>query len=72
MFCLKNRSQHAFFISTNQILAEDPDIGQNGAIEYSFSPGTTERVAQTFRLDPNSGTITLAASLKDSGMFIYL
>ncbi|XP_052280093.1 protocadherin Fat 1-like isoform X4 [Dreissena polymorpha] len=49
-----------------QILAEDPDIDRNGAIEYSFSPGTSKRVTQTFRLDPNSGTITLAASLKDS------
>ncbi|XP_038154999.1 protocadherin-20 [Cyprinodon tularosa] len=47
-----------------QVVATDPDVGQNAAIIYSFSPKVSERAMKLFIIDNHSGHIRLIQDLE--------
>lgn len=42
-----------------QIMAEDPDLGANGTITYQLQDDPSENGEQLFRIDPNTGELTV-------------
>ena len=45
-----------------QVLATDPDLGNNGEVSYSFGE-RSKRLARLFSIDPNTGWISTQGSL---------
>ncbi|KAG7464950.1 hypothetical protein MATL_G00171040 [Megalops atlanticus] len=48
------------------VKATDPDLGSNAVITYSFSPKISDRSKALFKMDSNTGLITLSTDI-DSG-----
>ncbi|XP_042236772.1 protocadherin Fat 1-like, partial [Homarus americanus] len=53
------------------LMATDDDDGNNGQVQYSLSSGEDVTVRSTFRIDPHSGAVTLAAPLDRESMARY-
>ncbi|XP_050707145.1 fat-like cadherin-related tumor suppressor homolog [Eriocheir sinensis] len=53
------------------LTAADDDEGNHGQIQYSLGPDESAVVKSTFRIDPHTGTLTLAAPLDRETMAQY-
>ncbi|XP_050721222.1 fat-like cadherin-related tumor suppressor homolog [Eriocheir sinensis] len=53
------------------LTASDDDEGNHGQIQYSLGPDESAVVKSTFRIDPHTGTLTLAAPLDRETMAQY-
>ncbi|XP_038604529.1 protocadherin-18 [Tachyglossus aculeatus] len=51
--------------------ATDPDLGPNGQVVYAFSGHVAPAVAETFRVDPRRGLLTLARPLDFEAVASY-
>ncbi|XP_028923777.1 protocadherin-18 [Ornithorhynchus anatinus] len=51
--------------------ATDPDLGPNGQVVYAFSGHVAPAVAETFRVDPRRGLLTLARPLDFEAVSSY-
>ncbi|KAK2166152.1 hypothetical protein LSH36_41g08015 [Paralvinella palmiformis] len=54
-----------------QVIAKDNDLGDNGLIEYMFSPQTSSLYGQVFGINPDSGEIYVKRKLDHEMVKVY-